>query len=49
MEKKGKQVNVRLNEFQISVLQRIVDDGKAKSISGALVYLINSYSVTNTK
>lgn len=49
MEKKEKQVNVRLNEFQISVLQRIVDDGKAKSISSALVYLINTYTIINTK
>ncbi|WP_413504119.1 hypothetical protein [Serratia grimesii] len=42
---KNKQVNVRLNETQMQYLQKIVDAGKAKSQSGALVYLINQYAI----
>lgn len=42
---KNKQVNVRLNETQMQYLQQIVDAGKAKSQSGALVYLINQYAI----
>jgi len=44
---KTKQVNVRLTEDQIIVLQKIVETGKAKTQSAALVYLINQYSILN--
>jgi hypothetical protein len=44
---KTKQVNVRLTEDQIVVLQKIVEAGKAKTQSAALVYLINQYSIIN--
>lgn len=44
-QKKDKQINVRVSEFQLEVLQKIVDDGKAKTQSGALIYLINQYGV----
>lgn len=42
---KNKQVNVRLSEEHIKVLKLIVDEGKAKSISGALIYLINKTAI----
>lgn len=42
---KNKQINVRLNEMQMQYLQQIVDAGKAKTQSGALVYLINQYAI----
>jgi len=44
---KNKQINVRLSEDQIKVLQKIVESGKAKTQSAALVYLINQYSILN--
>lgn len=44
-DKKTKQINVRLSEQHIMALQKLVDDGKAKSQSAALVYLINRYSI----
>ncbi|EPH0465584.1 hypothetical protein MMB85_004484 [Klebsiella quasipneumoniae] len=49
MSNKTKQINVRLTEGQITSLLRIVDDGKAKTISEALVYIINQYSILNSK
>ncbi|ENC1132698.1 hypothetical protein ABJ736_000874 [Escherichia coli] len=45
-DKKDKQINVRVNEFQLELLQKLVLDGKAKSQSGALIYLINQYGIT---
>lgn len=44
---KNKQINVRLTEEQIAHLQKIVDAGKAATISSALVYLINQYAILN--
>ena len=41
----NKQVNVRLNETQMQYLQQLVNTGKAKTQSGALVYLINQYAI----
>ncbi|CAI1548928.1 MULTISPECIES: hypothetical protein [Serratia] len=47
MEKKNKnkQINVRLSDTQMQYLQQLVDSGKAKTQSGALVYLINQYAI----
>lgn len=42
---KNKQVNARLNETQMQYLQQLVNTGKAKTQSGALVYLINQYAI----
>jgi len=48
-DKKEKQINVRLSESHLLALQKLVDEGKAKSQSGALVYLVNQYSILNSK
>lgn len=44
-DKKEKQVNVRLSDPHIEALTNIVKEGKAKTISGALVYLVNQYTI----
>lgn len=44
-DKKTKGVGVRLNETQKKTLQGIIDKGLAKSNSGAIQYLINSYAI----
>lgn len=46
-DKKDKQINVRVNDFQIELLQKLVLEGKAKTQSGALIYLINQYGIMN--
>jgi hypothetical protein len=43
--KKDKQINVRINEFESELLRKLIDEGKAKSQSGAIIYLINSYGI----
>ena len=48
-KKKDKQVNVRLSEEHIKYLDTIVQSGKAKSISGAMVYLINKETILSNK
>ncbi|WP_185874207.1 hypothetical protein [Enterobacter asburiae] len=40
-ENKTRGVGVRLNETQEAYLQKIITDGKAKTISSAIQYLIN--------
>lgn len=45
-EKKSVSVGVRLNETQAAHIQKLVDDGKAKSISSAIQYLINMSMIT---
>lgn len=44
-DNKTKGVGVRLNETQEKTLQSIIDKGLAKSNSGAIQYLINSYAI----
>ncbi|HDZ1153674.1 TPA: hypothetical protein RRU48_005523, partial [Klebsiella pneumoniae] len=44
-EKKEKQINVRLSDSHIAVLQQMVNSGKAKSVSGALTYLVNQQAI----
>lgn len=38
---KTRGVGVRLNEQQESYLIKLINDGKAKTVSGAIQYLIN--------
>ncbi|EPJ5332947.1 TPA: hypothetical protein ACJJXW_001537 [Enterobacter cloacae] len=40
-EQKTRGVGVRLNETQEAHLQKLISDGKAKTISSAIQYLIN--------
>lgn len=42
-----KSIGVRLNESQMEVLQKIISEGKATSISTAIQYLINQWAVFN--
>ncbi|MCO4162984.1 hypothetical protein K8D15_07250 [Citrobacter youngae] len=44
-EQKEYKITVRLNETQHNVLQKIIDEGKAKSISTALQYLLNQHAL----
>ncbi len=48
MEKENKTqvVSVRFTDTQKSALQKLVDSGKAKTIAGAIQYLINSHMIT---
>lgn len=46
---KDKQINVRLNEEHLKILQQIVQQGTAKTQSAALVYLINQYAILGSK
>ena len=48
-ELKGKQVNVRLSEAHMLALQKLVDEGKAKTKSEALVYLVQQYRIFGSK
>lgn len=44
-ENKEYKITVRLNETQYSILQKIIDDGKAKNQSTALQYLLNTLAI----
>lgn len=44
-EKKSKGVGVRLSGIQEKTLQHIIQQGLAKTASGAIQYLINSYAI----
>lgn len=44
-KQKSKGVGVRLNNTQEKTLQHIVQQGLAKTSSGAIQYLINSYAI----
>jgi len=46
---KTKQINVRLTEEQLKVLQSLVDDGTVKTQSAAMMYLINQYAILGKK
>lgn len=46
---KNQQINVRLNEQHFKTLQQIVQQGKAKTQSAALVYLIDQYAILGSK
>ncbi|ENG6105859.1 TPA: hypothetical protein RG707_001801 [Serratia liquefaciens] len=47
--KKDKQVNVRLSDEHLKTLQQLVDEGIAKSVSGALVYLVQLQAILGSK
>ncbi|HEF0074904.1 TPA: hypothetical protein R8G76_000119 [Citrobacter youngae] len=40
-ENKEYKITVRLNELQHGVLQDVINEGKAKTVSSALQYLLN--------
>lgn len=46
---KNKQINVRLTEDQIAILQSLVQNGTVKTQSAALIYLINQYGILGKK
>ncbi len=48
-ENKEYKVSARLNELQHNVLQSIIDEGKAKSMSTALQYLLNQQVILGGK
>lgn len=48
-EQKTLGVGVRLNNTQHEALQKIINDGKANSISGAIQYLINQHIILGGK
>lgn len=43
--KKDKQINVRVSDEHLIVLQKLVSEGKARSQSGALIYLVQQYAI----
>ncbi|MCA6962178.1 hypothetical protein [Pectobacterium odoriferum] len=46
---KDKQINVRVSEEHVQILQKLVNEGKAKTISGALVFLVQHYGIFGGK
>ncbi|HCA0103477.1 ribbon-helix-helix domain-containing protein [Pseudescherichia vulneris] len=40
-EKKNNMVGTKLNDSQLQLLDRLIEEGKAKSRSGSIQYLIN--------
>lgn len=40
-EKKNNMVGVKLNDAQLQLLDKLIEEGKSKSRSGSLQYLIN--------
>lgn len=48
-EKKTISVGVRLSPTQEAYLQKLINEGKASTISGTIQYLINSYAILDNK
>lgn len=48
-EKKTRGVGVRLNETQEAYLQKLISEGRASTISGAIQYLINQQVILGGK
>lgn len=48
-EKKTVSVGVRLSEVQKNLLQQLIQEGKAKTISQAIHYLINQQIILSSK
>jgi hypothetical protein len=44
-EQKSISVGLRISEKQREAIQKIIDEGKAKTISTAIKYLINLYMI----
>lgn len=47
-EKKEARISLRLNERQVELLAKIVDEGKAKNQSAAIQYVLNLYQITDS-
>lgn len=48
-ETKQHQVGVKLNDVQVQLLEKLIQEGKAKTKASAIQYLINQYSILNSK
>lgn len=48
-ELKSHPVSVKLNDAQVQLLEKLIQEGKAKTKASALQYLINQYSILNSK
>ena len=48
-EIKSHPVSVKLNDAQVQLLEQLIKDGKAKTKASALQYLINQYTILNSK
>ncbi|GAB6015532.1 MAG: hypothetical protein Lm2023SU_18900 [Serratia ureilytica] len=44
-EKKNTSFGIRLNDRQVEVLDDLINDGKAKTRSAAVQYIINQYII----
>lgn len=47
-EKKDARISLRLNEHQVELLTKIVDEGKAKNKSAAIQLVLNLYQITDS-
>lgn len=47
-EKKDARISLRLNERQVELLTKIVDEGKAKNKSAAIQLVLNLYQITDS-
>lgn len=48
-ETKQHQVGVKLNDAQVQLLDKLIEDGKAKNRSAAIQYLINQQLILGGK
>lgn len=48
-ELKSHPVSVKLNDTQVKLLEKLIQEGKAKTKASAIQYLINQYSILNSK
>ena len=48
-EIKSHQVGVKLNDVQVKLLEKLIQEGKAKTKASAIQYLINQYSILKSK
>lgn len=48
-ELKSHPVSVKLNDTQVKLLEELIQEGKAKTKASAIQYLINHYSILNSK
>ncbi len=48
-ELKSHPVSVKLNDTQMKILDELIEGGKAKTKASALQYLINQYTILNSK
>ncbi len=48
-ELKSHSVSVKLNDAQVQLLEKLIQEGKVKTKANALQYIINQYSILNSK